>query len=156
MARTKTADPVVVVHRGIEITLDEGSNRWRYTFKGRERSSDTLALARKAIDNPPARPVREFKPCQALYAFSFSRETFRTVTVSSICENERRGGGYAWIEHDGTRSRVDHSRLFERSEENLKLIETVELLRTEIELKKQSVEALLDDMVNLKFPKDSK
>lgn len=43
---------ITTAHNGTEIAYDEGANLWRFTLRGRDRSTDSLAKAREVIDKP--------------------------------------------------------------------------------------------------------
>ena len=59
------SEQVKVTYEGIEIVLDEDNNRWYWTQDGRDRSAETLANAKKAIDTPAKERKPKFEPITA-------------------------------------------------------------------------------------------
>lgn len=78
-------DALTVTHNKIEITYNEARNVWTFTLRGRERSADSLAKAREAIDRPPPKESKPFERFKAwLYAWG---EGWEIVEVTSIVES---------------------------------------------------------------------
>ena len=54
-------DNLIVTYRDIAITYDEQKDKWFFTLRGRDRSADSLANAKKAIDAPPPKEEKPFE-----------------------------------------------------------------------------------------------
>lgn len=86
-------NPLTTTHKEIEIVYDEQYDKWRFTLRGKDRSADTLANAKKAI-NAPAPKEDNFHRFEAWYGSSYG-DVFRRVTVTSMTET-----GRYWISYE--------------------------------------------------------
>jgi len=56
-------ETITITHKDVVITYDERNDKWAHTLPGRDRSSKSLELARKAIDTPEEKPFEPFEAC---------------------------------------------------------------------------------------------
>lgn len=126
--------PITVEHDGTTITYDERRNVWAFTLRGRDRSSESLAKAREAIDKPVKEKKSEtFKPFEAWFGGGWSSNDFRKVTVTGIAERTYRyaSRNEVWIRDKNARSKQDADSVYPVSEHNDPVIEAL------LELRKQ-------------------
>lgn len=120
---------IAVTYSDIEIVYREDDNRWVFTLRGRERSAESLALAKAAIDRPePKKKGGNFTPVEAWYdgsGYGASINGFRRVTITSIAEVFSRYGSGAevWIKDKGGRSKVGADRVYPVGEPNDAVVE---------------------------------
>jgi len=152
---TTAATAVVITHRGVEITYDEEANKWRFELRGRERSAESLANAKKAIDAPSPKDktkvaAARFQAYQ-LERYGFDGSKVTTVTVTSMAESARYGRDPDfWVTSSrGGREKVSRSELLKVNTANDALLETLKQLYVEkaelserIERTKQALERI--------------
>lgn len=96
---------ITVEHSGIVITYDEAANLFRFTLRGRERSAESLAKAREAIDKPVKVKGKPFERFQAWFT---QYGSVQKVEVTSIAE----GGSHVWISFpEGNRGYMNRSKV---------------------------------------------
>lgn len=136
------SESLKVTHGGIEIVYNEESTRFVYELNGRERSSESLALARAAIDKPDPKEKSKFVRSKA-FCGSVYGNPFEVVEVTSVAE-----GGYSsdskyfWIVRGGRRQKESNHRLFAFTPENEALVAEIQSIEAEIKKlggKKQAV-----------------
>lgn len=118
---------ISVNHNGTEITYDEEANLWRFTLRGRDRSSENLTKAREVIDKPvPADKAKPFQKFSAWFFVGYSEALPEKVEVTGIAEN-RYSRQEVWIKNPkGTRSKENiEFRIYECSPENDAKIEQI-------------------------------
>jgi len=116
-------------HAGIEITYNESTDRWVFELRGREKSAESLRLAREAIDKPEPKDKKPFTRIEA-FKKDYQRG-FTKVTVTSIAESGY-GGRNVWILQNKNRSKESAFTIFPVNEHNVNLIRQWESLSVEI------------------------
>jgi len=92
-------DAPTCTYRDILITYDETRDKWLFVLRGKERSADTLANAKKAIDAPPPKDDH-FRRFEAWYNYGGYGANYHPVTVTSMTES-----GRFWITYTRNRSK---------------------------------------------------
>lgn len=135
-------------HAGIEITYNEATNRWVFECRGRERSSESLALAKTAIDKPEPNEKPPFKRTTAIYRKSYGGD-FAVVDITSIAQPPKYGSDhcvYYWatdpnpkLGHRGkTRDRISSNSLCANTPANHAIVAKItELIKLENDLEEQ-------------------
>lgn len=120
-------------HSEIEINYNENDNRWHFELRGRNRSTDSLAKAKEAIDKEPAEKRKQTFPRFEAYLFKSYESSAKIVTVTSVADETGRGRLQFWIsEKNGSRSKEHASSLFPVNEKNTAIIAEIEQLSAEI------------------------
>lgn len=89
-------------HEGILITYDENANLWRFTLRGRDRSTDSLSKAKEAIDKPVATKAKPFEKIQVWYVnvndkfHHYMNPDTDTMWIGFAC-----GMRWAWLRNMG-------------------------------------------------------
>lgn len=118
-------------YKGIEIVYHEDDAKWRYELNGKERSSDRLDSAKKAIDIQP-KDKTDFIPQPAIL---LSWRENEVVTVTSLAESDKytsRDACYWAKNSQGKRIKVESTRLYSAGLAN------EQLLREAVELDKEA------------------
>lgn len=102
------ANPELIkhTHSGVVIFYNENRNTWDFVLRGRDRSSESLTLAREAIDKPVPKTTKEFEKIQAWefrYGYSPSK-----VEVTGIGDKTYEGEWNVWIKDSGGRRRKEN------------------------------------------------
>lgn len=143
---------------GIEIVYRESDSRWVFTLRGRERSAESLSLAKAAIDKPEPKKKSAFSPVEAWYSgYRFGGGAdWRKVTITSIAESGPRysSGGDVWIKDGKERSKVDVSGLFSVNESNNAIIEELLNLKKESEAIDARINSARSKLKVFVIPKD--
>jgi hypothetical protein len=119
---------VSVKYDDIEIRYDENDNVWRFTLRGRERSTESLAKAKVAIDKlVPIEKMKGFTPVQAWFKESYEGN-WGEVTVTSIVDIgcgrqelwiKKSDGGIAALESFSLAHPETHEQRIERGNQEL-------------------------------------
>lgn len=116
-------DTLKTQHNGIEITYNEKLNRWEFELRGRERSTDTLALAKAAIDKPEPKDKPPFKRCKAYTEHTWSGDGFQTVEVTSVANTHDWQETEYWIVTEkAQRQKISRHSLYPVNEKNSDLM----------------------------------
>jgi hypothetical protein len=97
--RKQDEKPVsTVTYQDIVIGYYESDNQWTFELRGRERTVESLAKAKEAIDKPAPEKKEAFKPIAAFnyennHYMGIGGAKFVAVTITSLVE----AGHYAWI-----------------------------------------------------------
>ena len=110
-------------YEDVEISYNEDKNTWEFELRGRQRSCESLAKAKEAID----KPVKETKETkfERFEAYKIERWGCKSkkVTVTSIAEHRHGGNwGSVWISDNGDREKVCDGQLYEVTKENETLL----------------------------------
>lgn len=147
------ATEIKTKHSGIEIVYDEASDRWLYELRGKERSSDTLALAKVAIDAPPP---KDKKPFAKVRAYWVKWGEILSGTVTSIAQQSRYGstGTQVWFVHDDKkqwrkREKVRLAEICPMTDENTASVQRVEEIERQIADLEKEATAIKDAMKRL-------
>lgn len=128
-------DEVTVEYKGITLTYSEANNRWEFVLRGRERWSDSLKLAKEAIDKPVPEDKKPFTRIKCYRLGRHTDEELEIVEVTSIAA--ARWGGAAtegWITIGGTHRAKEYlTNLYPMTERNAKLIHQIKVLNGKIE-----------------------
>jgi hypothetical protein len=118
----QTASELTVTYDGVEIRYEERSDRWKFCLRGRERSADSLAKAKEAIDKPEPKEKKPFERISAYYQKGWGGG-FIKVQITSIAEDSPYGSRTdVWINNEGTREKKPASSLYAITPANEKLI----------------------------------
>lgn len=129
-------------HKSIVITYDENANLWRFTLRDRDRSADSLAKCKEAIDKQPAGKA---KPFEKIKAWKMDRHSFGSpVEITGIAER-RFGRQQVWINQDGRRSKeVAEFGIYPANEKNDRLMDEIKEKRAKI----HGIEAEIDSLIS--------
>lgn len=111
-------------YQGIEINYVEGDNTWRFELRGRDRSAESLAKAKEAIDKQPKEKRTEFPRFDCYKQQRYEDSGYEIVTVTSIAEKGY-GGEQFWISNGKDRSKEQMHSLFPVNEQNTALVEQI-------------------------------
>lgn len=140
---------IKIHHNGVEITYNEGRNRFEFILRGRERHAESLAKAREFIDKPVIeKQEKDFKPIQC-YVDSgrWNDNQFITCTATCIATSP----SYCtelefWTTRKGEdgktiRAKEPQRGLYPVNPKNTELMTTIEGLRSRINaLQKEIIE----------------
>jgi pyocin large subunit-like protein len=124
-------EPLKVMHDGIEIRYVEGEDVWRFELRGRERSSESLAKAKEAIDKPEPKERKPFTRFKA-YRSSYG-ERYVVVEVTSFADTPFWSGTQYWVTGDKKREKVSHRNLYPVNEHNTPLVEQIAELSKQVD-----------------------
>lgn len=119
---TPDQDQITVKYEGIDITYDEGDNRWKFVLRNRHRSADSLSKAKEAIDKPVEEKAE--KPFARTPIF-FSRygEEFLEGDATSVADNDRYSATkYVWVVSGKERCKVATYSCIPRTEANVAIV----------------------------------
>ncbi len=136
----------------IEISYDEGRDRWLFELRGRSRSADSLAKAKEAIDKEPAEKRQQTFP--RFQAYFWRYDDLKVVTVTSIAEEASYGKSKVfWVmDKDNRRSKELQHSLFPVNEHNTKIIEAVKAKEAEVEKLQEDIRALRETLQQATVP----
>jgi hypothetical protein len=134
-------------YSGIEISYDEGRDKWLFDLRGRSRSAESLAKAKEAIDKEPKEKRTQSFPRFEAYHWSYNN--FGVVIVTSVADDAYYGQGKTFwvVEKDGKRKKErdyglfpvnDHNtaivnQILEKEKEAEKIAEKISNLRQELQ-----------------------
>lgn len=141
-------------HNEIEITYNEDKDRWDFELRGRQRSAESLAKAKEAIDKEPVEKRKQVFPRFAAY-LKKNWEGYVTVTVTSMADAGYRGGIYFWIAmKDGTRQKEGAESLFPVNEKNTSIIAEIARLDAMVAALKEKISAQQGKLQSATVPKE--
>jgi hypothetical protein len=135
---------ITTTYKDIEIAYDENSDKWRFELHGKERSSETLASAKSAINKTP-KEKSDFVPQPAILLTYSGSEI---VTVTSQAEEV----GYDktiqyWIKDaKGKRSKESITKLYSPGPANQVLLNEAKALDKEAQILRKKAEYKLKEM----------
>lgn len=141
--------PITHTHNGTVVTYNENNNRWEFTLRGRDRSTESLTLAREAIDKPDPKKAKPFEKIAAW--FMKYGDNIEKVEVTGIGEKSRYSSSSheVWIKTSNGRNKQDVHYLKPSNEKNDSIIaqmlarrESIAKLEKEFEKLKSSLEPL--------------
>ena len=117
---------------GVKITYDEKANLWRFTLRGRDRSAESLANAKQAIDKPvPEEKAKPFKRIPAIKVESYV-PNFYFGEITSIAETPRYSNRVeVWFTRPDGRRKEDLTNFVADTPENRAVIGEAEKLLKE-------------------------
>jgi hypothetical protein len=148
------SDLVKVTYDGVEITYNESRDRWTFELRGRERSAESLAKAKEAIDKPEPKEKAPFARISAYmksygdYMKSYG-DKFQKVEVTSVAEDDY-GTPRVWTVRNGDRRKERADSLYCANAKNESLIAEYEALQTEIKALEEKSRALVNKMETIK------
>lgn len=120
----ETATPFKIEHNGVTITYDEPRNLFCFELRGRQRTAESLAKAREAIDKPvkeKAKPFERFKAWKR-DSISWGTSDYVEVEVTSIAEATYDEASEVWVNNTPgsfrSREKIQASSVFPRNERN--------------------------------------
>lgn len=134
--------PISVTYGGVEIVYVEGTNKWQFTLRGRERSTESLENAKIAIAKPPPANKKPFEKTEAYQDDWDGRDHgYIKVTITSIAEKTYYGSEPRfWISRPGkSRVQADKTKLFAVTPENESRIAAIQKMRKQIDGLEKSV-----------------
>ena len=138
---------ITTTYHGTEIAYNEQANRWLFIARGRERSSESLALAKAAIDKPEPTEKKPFARRQA-WLVNYSN-TPSKVTVTAVAESRGIGTHY-WIKDGVSKLKAVGYQLFEDNDTNATLFATILALEKERSEINKRIEKAEDGLVKFK------
>lgn len=123
---------MTTTYGGIKITYDERSNKWMFELRGRERSAESLAKAKEAIDKPEPKDKKPFTKFEAWFLRMYGCEAKR-VTVTSVADSTWRDGVHLWVVDGKGRSKESASDLYPCSPWNDQIIAEMQAIRAQID-----------------------
>jgi hypothetical protein len=147
---------IKTTYNGVEITYDEGRDRWVYTLNGRERSAESLTKAKAAVHRPPAKAEQKrWEAFDAFYAPWYDR-TLRPVRVTSVAQKTGwQKNEQVWIVNNGRREKVDSTLLFAVTDANRQRINEIrEKIAAEEALSKE-INRLRNALEPISIPKEN-
>ena len=125
-------DVASIVWHGVEVTYSESDNRWEFAIGGRDRSAETLANAKKAIDAPEAK-ANTFKRVDAILWKYFASPEKRTLTGEAERSRFNKGRQFWSVDAKKKREMVDHGDLYADTAANHELIAEYGRVQAEID-----------------------
>ena len=147
-----TNDAVTVTCGDVLIVYDEKDNVWRFTLRGRERSSVSLAKAKEAIDKPvPGGKAKAFQRVKA-YKKSYGND-FELGEVTSIAETTGwRGETQVWFNSvRNGRTKVGLTDLYSDTAGNQIILSEIESLKKQATALNDKADAVAEKMSPLKL-----
>jgi hypothetical protein len=122
---------VKTTYRGIEVEYSEDRNLWCFTLDDKDRTAQTLANAKKAID-APATERKKFDRFEA-YHQGWAGSGYEVVTVTGLAESE-----HVWISrnkrsHRQRREKVGLYSLYVHDDANRQIIDEMSETTKQIE-----------------------
>lgn len=113
-----------VTYTDVEISYVEDTNRWQFTLRGRERSAESLAKAKEAIDKPE--PQKKAAPFERIKVWTNSgySDSWRQGEVTSIAERQY-SRQEVWVSIDGRRVKIAARQCFPDTPETIAAIEAL-------------------------------
>lgn len=149
-------DTIKVTHNDVTIVYYEDDDVWRFTLRGRDRSADSLAKAKEAIDKPV--PKEKAKPFEKIPAWWFQYEQNpKEIEVTGIAEGRSYGSPneYVWINHKGQRIKETvQFRIYPRNERNDALVGQILARRKEAQRLYEEASEFQRQLDRLVLPKD--
>jgi len=144
---------IVVRHEDIDITYDQEKNVWRLPLRGRERSFESLAKAKEAINRPaPEGKKSGFAPTQAwLQQGAYDGSSWCPTTITAIAEISC-GTQRVWATFPGGRRKMRLSDLYLTSTANNALIEKMSELTKQIEALEDTRREMANKMERFVLP----
>jgi len=142
------ADKMTVTYHDVSIEYREDNDRWYYELDGRERSAESLANAKKAIDATP-KPKKTFKPFQA-YLLRYGAELQVVTVTSQASETDSWDNSFDfWVTIEGKRRKESGRRLYCINDKNDGLMAESAALDKEIKRLTAQREAVLKKLEHI-------
>ena len=127
-----TTEAIKVMHNDVLITYEERRDVWTFSLRGRERSADSLAKAKEAIDKVP-KEKNKFERVKVYGSPSYSSGFKLEIgEITSLCEKTY-GSQQAWTVFGKDREKALCSNLFPVTPNNTAIVEKILQLNKEIE-----------------------
>lgn len=159
MSRYYPNKPVTIhstVHNGIEIVYDMQRDQWVFTLHGRDRHAKSLGEAIKLIEKP-APKHGEFKRVECMVAAgSWGREdSFERVVVTSIADDKYSNDVWTVTVRGKVRSKRREDACYLITPNNMKLMDQIKKLSTEIVKLEKMKNRLYDQLHKLHVERES-
>ena len=141
-------------YNGIEITYDEGRDKWLFDLRGRSRSADSLAKAKEAIDKEPKEKRVQTFPRFEAYLWAYNE--LRVVTVTSVAEDGYHQGATFWVVDGDRRKKERDYSLFPVNAHNTKLKDQIIAKEEEIEKINKQITKLRESLQKATVPGEIK
>jgi hypothetical protein len=144
---------IIVKHRETEIEYDQSKNLWRFTLHGRERSSESLAKAKEAIDKPV--PVKA-KPFEEVTAWIKKWDQgWKKCRITSIADSPSYSSStWVWVVTDSARSKQKTEDIYPSCEGNDQLISELQAVDAKIEALNEEKSKLMERLKCYIAPKE--
>jgi hypothetical protein len=142
-------------YSGIEITYDEGRDKWLFDLRGRSRSADSLTKAKEAIDKEPKEKRTQTFPRFEAYMWAY--DGFKTVTVTSLADDGYHNGTTFWVsDADGRRRKERDYSLFPVNDHNTAIKEKIVAKEAEREAVLEAIKTLNNGLQKASVPAEVK
>lgn len=140
-----------ITHNGTDINYDEPSNTWKFVLRARDRSVESLAKAKEAIDKPVA---EKSKPFEKIPAWEFRNDVPAKVEITGW--TDQYGSPAAWITcpKDGRRKERIEFRLYPSTPENDSSVEQIIAKCAEVARLNDEIRRLKYKLAKLEVPKE--
>lgn len=143
-------DTITIEYHGTTITYDEEANLWRFTLRGRDRSTVSLMKAKEAIGAPPPAKEAVFQKFNAWF-FRYGCDPEK-VEITGIAESNYRGPRVYIKDAAGKRSKEPaKSYLYECSDENDAKLEQILFKEKESRKLKEEILCLRNSLTPIKI-----
>jgi len=143
------AQELKTTYGGVEISYVENRNVWLFELRGRERSAESLAKAKEAIDKPEP---KDKKPFTRVRAHKFAPwEGWKVLDVTSVAESSYSGVDVWTTDSKKNRSKISPRQLYADTPSNLEAIKSHQELDRQVEALKTQQLAILSEMEHLKI-----
>lgn len=148
---------IQVVYKEVTINYSEDTNRWVFTLRGRERSAESLRLAKEKIDMP----APSGKPFEKIPAWIDRNGGFTSVIIDSMAEGyEHRRQSYGrhvpevWVSDPENESRFKEfvTALFAATPENSAAVVVINDMRGRKAQLQRDIEGLIASMERVTLP----
>jgi hypothetical protein len=148
------SEQIKVTYDGVEIIYRENDDRWQFELRGRERSAESLAKAKEAIDKPE--PVKKvaFERMKAYVRPRYGNvDKYLMGEVTSIAEGRNFSNRReVWVVVGKDREKRDEFYVFEISAANDATLAEIARLAKEIEALEEQKKAAHGRMQKLVIP----
>lgn len=149
---------MTTTYKDIEITYDEYENKWTFTLRGKDRSTDSLKAAKEMIDAPPPRDKKAFTKTEVWHDGNLEQwvndSKFVKVSVTSIAEPDYAKEPQVRCSQGKGRRTVRVKDLFYITPANDAKIDQIRVLREDIAKAEKQVEKLIQSLDRYELPKD--
>lgn len=142
-------------YEGIEIAYDEKANVWRFELRNRQRSAESLAKAKEAIDKPSPEPKKQFRRVKAWATEGYSDNRYELVDVTSVADGSRVSRTLeVWISTKDGRKKKYVSNCFPSNEANDKIVASIKELSGQIDALVEQRRTLQRELQPLKIEEE--
>lgn len=156
MSEGITTQIIQVLYHGTLITYDEGAALWRFNLRNRDRSCQSLADAKKRIDEP-VRMKSTFQRTEGWFIGTYDTE-FQRGTATSVAERDRSyGHDQIWVSFGKKdRCKVYAESFYPDTPKNAALVKQIEGLVKAQEALAKKISRLKDCLHRIVIPTELK